>query len=597
MALKIDPKVVSTIVAAVKSCANGASLNDVMAAFPEPPDRRVAHRWLTALVRVGLLHVDTSSKANRYLVVGDPAHHVDTSRKGTNPASDALPSQVSISTAKASAPGDVDTSGTTSASDVDTLSTGTSPGNAASTRTGAHPVGHSVAPATPQATVREHMDTSPTVPSPGSGSASKRSGHVARTDVSTSPAKKAVERDMDTSNRRRSASAIATPPSPNNVSTSGRDMPLGGTPTNSQVIAGKHVDTSHSGPERHVDTAANDDHKVATDRPRPRSATTRFRVGMASAIAILGAVVWLLSSRPVVDPEPSKAVAAPRPHPVVATPKPAPPPSLTEATAPALPASSTEPAPSLVALPPPTTVAMRPDLPPPPVSVPSPTPVVPNRASGNDTASQRRLSAPTGRQFVVAGAAPATVPSSAPTDSDAAPEPSIAATPPPPRLPLVVSDDPAAYVLVGQWLPLPLNHPQVVDAPDSQQTTEASGPGAELTFDGRNYVPVVSGREVVIAYVGPLPPTGLGSASQPRIELAPERKLPNGTRSATLIRTADHRLTFGATRLAGTIEPVSLRTIGSASEVPATLLRFTTPLPAGHYALLCGTNAYELDVE
>ena len=72
---------------------------------------------------------------------------------------------------------------------------------------------------------------------------------------------------------------------------------------------------------------------------------------------------------------------------------------------------------------------------------------------------------------------------------------------------------------------------------------------------------------------------------------------PSGVRSATLVRSTSNRLTFGAERVPATVEHVRLPTIGHAADVSAMVLRCTTVLPAGRYALLCGANAYELEVE
>jgi hypothetical protein len=72
MALKIDPKILVTVLMALRDLPGGATLNDVLAAFPQRPDRRVAHRWLAALIREGVVDVDMSAKAYRYVLRYDP---------------------------------------------------------------------------------------------------------------------------------------------------------------------------------------------------------------------------------------------------------------------------------------------------------------------------------------------------------------------------------------------------------------------------------------------------------------------------------------------------------------------------------------------
>ncbi len=189
-------------------------------------------------------------------------------------------------------------------------------------------------------------------------------------------------------------------------------------------------------------------------------------------------------------------------------------------------------------------------------------------------------------------------------------------------LPVLADATPAAYVLGGNWLPLPRNNPRVLQSAPQKltnivksvgrwqdalvgKTTEPSNtPIAELTFDGRTYVTSVSGRSVVIAYVGPLTAIDDGVKARypelktyPAIELAPAQTLANGTRHAPLYTIAPGFFGFGPTRIDATLEWVDLKVIQGNSHVPAHVLRCTTPLAAGKYALVCGPNAYELAIE
>jgi hypothetical protein len=167
----------------------------------------------------------------------------------------------------------------------------------------------------------------------------------------------------------------------------------------------------------------------------------------------------------------------------------------------------------------------------------------------------------------------------------------------------------AAYILDHQWLPLPRNHPQVIEA-SAKAAKDSTTPVAELTLDGHYYVPVVSGRDVVIAYVGPLTSVSPEQEAEypdlkASIELAPAKTVANGTRSASLYSIAPGFTGFGQTRVAATLEQVHLQVIADSVEVPAVILRCTAALPPGRYALRCpsawfetgGENAYEFEVE
>ncbi len=199
-------------------------------------------------------------------------------------------------------------------------------------------------------------------------------------------------------------------------------------------------------------------------------------------------------------------------------------------------------------------------------------------------------------------------------------------------LPLVATADAAAYVLSGQWLPLPRNTPKVIQSTPQKlsnvfdrlnrwedslagKTSASAGPAAdkfekpasvfgELTFDGRYYVPVVSAQDLVILYVGPLTAIGPDQLERypelknsPAIELAPMKMLSNGIRHAPLFSIAPGFIGFGSTRVEATVERTTVRLLDGSTAVPAVLLRCTAPLVPGRYALSCGPNCYELAVE
>ncbi len=77
MALNIDPKVVSLIIGAVEQRADGATLNEIYAGFPQDTVRRVVQRWVTALVDAGKLRVDKSAKSSRYFLANADTGHLD----------------------------------------------------------------------------------------------------------------------------------------------------------------------------------------------------------------------------------------------------------------------------------------------------------------------------------------------------------------------------------------------------------------------------------------------------------------------------------------------------------------------------------------
>jgi hypothetical protein len=171
-----------------------------------------------------------------------------------------------------------------------------------------------------------------------------------------------------------------------------------------------------------------------------------------------------------------------------------------------------------------------------------------------------------------------------------------------------------AYVRIGAgWVPLPLNHNNVVrssarglagivskvqhvqDAIVGKSSENAAPIFGNLTFDGRESVPVLPGKDVVIAYVGPLTPLTAEQLVRnpelrdyPVIELAPLKTDERGYRYTPLYEIAPGVVAFGPGRVPATIE---------LTERSVIIFRCTAPLAFGRYALSCGPKCYELAVQ
>ena len=109
-------------------------------------------------------------------------------------------------------------------------------------------------------------------------------------------------------------------------------------------------------------------------------------------------------------------------------------------------------------------------------------------------------------------------------------------------------------------------------------------------------MPAVPAKEVVIAYVGPLTPVSADAKARypelkdyPVMELALEKTEAKGVRYATLYRLPGGYLGFANTRV--------MNARVEHSNANLTILRSTTPLPRGQYALACGDNSYEVRIE
>src|SRR5947209_4277558 len=62
----IAPEVVSSIVTAMIYRPDGVTLSDIVAAFPEPPERQQVERWVKELADAGLIDVEMTAKPKRY---------------------------------------------------------------------------------------------------------------------------------------------------------------------------------------------------------------------------------------------------------------------------------------------------------------------------------------------------------------------------------------------------------------------------------------------------------------------------------------------------------------------------------------------------
>jgi hypothetical protein len=743
MALKIDPQVVSIIVNAVGKSADGATLNDVIAAFAEPPDRRIAHRWLTSLVREGVLDVDPSSKAHRYHLLSAADEHLDTSTKTPDTRSDNHASHVSTLAETATESRDVDTSNAPSPNDVDTSQDGLPQtlGNAAKPTIPAPT--NEVSTLKPKAPVPAHVDTSPSTPAATPHTVAKPSVHMAKPHVSISM----PDARVSAPRRTHLETAHSTPPRHVDTSLAGAPGSVRDTGNSSvhlgaahvsisagNVTAGGHVDTSKTVVPGDVDTSSPGGGTTAI--PTPGVRRNRVFLGavctLSIAIAAGAAWYWRMQHRPPeaevgaylarsLEPLPARTVvvdvdygrvsaigSALTYHVLLETTAPlfrridtreylhgqaaaeiaaiddanallhgpsgdrvravvGPPPSAFELIA----TSAAEPfgrAILVVTQTPSQTKATAAgtlvgwrdagawrfigD----PVNVDR-TKLAgepkPGGAFAVDVAEEAaRLRAlivecaayatkvrtaadalerslqpiesatattPRGDQNAATPTTPSPAataesttpaPAASPTPTNTEPLNASVAAPTPPtdavasdrsaELPQIATSRPTAYVLAGQWLPLPRNNPQVNRTGGRETADEiSSDPVAELTFDGRYYVPVVSGEHLVLAYVGAV--TWIASEqdrhSAPPITLAPENVLANGTRSAWLYRTAPGLLGFGRDGVAATVERTNLRVIEFSTEVPAVIVRCTAPLPPGRYALYCGRDSYELTIE
>lgn len=172
---------------------------------------------------------------------------------------------------------------------------------------------------------------------------------------------------------------------------------------------------------------------------------------------------------------------------------------------------------------------------------------------------------------------------------------------------------PGAYVKGkdGQWVPLPTNDGKVTYGATevlknisgllgalSGKTDEAAQTRpdklADLTFAGRNTLPVVSGENVVFAFVGTIKQAPADMiqkypelADYPQIELAPTRTLADGRRQVDLLRIVPGLAGFREGRVAATIDQPKDQTW---------VLSCTRRLLPGTYALVAGESSSEVAI-
>lgn len=218
-----------------------------------------------------------------------------------------------------------------------------------------------------------------------------------------------------------------------------------------------------------------------------------------------------------------------------------------------------------------------------------------------------------------AGQRPGTTDATGASHPQDKPAPPAATTPPstvqpPPPLPAFPAA-PGAYALIaGAWTALPRNNGGIVKnfvqsangffGKLNQFEDKLAGktPGTStdvvgnLVFSGREEAPPAPAAAVVIAYVGPLALSAKFVANYPTVqmdsvyapmELAPLKPMNNGNRYTPMSAVFADLTDFGPRRL-----PASVETAGPN----VTVLRCTAPLPAGRYALACGKQYFELQV-
>jgi hypothetical protein len=126
--------------------------------------------------------------------------------------------------------------------------------------------------------------------------------------------------------------------------------------------------------------------------------------------------------------------------------------------------------------------------------------------------------------------------------------------------------------------------------------TPAKEAVADLTFDGRDPVPLSPANEVVLVYIGRITPPTVQQIEDwpvlkgaPAIELAPTKTLRNSARVASLYLAAPGFMGYSATsRTPAIVEQPAKDT---------TVLRSPAPLSPGRYGLFCGARSYEVVIE
>jgi hypothetical protein len=172
---------------------------------------------------------------------------------------------------------------------------------------------------------------------------------------------------------------------------------------------------------------------------------------------------------------------------------------------------------------------------------------------------------------------------------------------------------PGGYALIdGEWQRLPENNGRIYQSTPQSLTaklaafqmqmdkkagimvTPAKEAVADLTFDGRDPVPLMQADDVVMVYVGRITPPTVQQIedyphlkNEPAIELAPTKALRNGARVAPLYLIAPGFMGYTTNRTTAVVDQ-------PAKDI--TVLHTPAPLSAGRYALFCGARSYEVQV-
>jgi hypothetical protein len=179
-----------------------------------------------------------------------------------------------------------------------------------------------------------------------------------------------------------------------------------------------------------------------------------------------------------------------------------------------------------------------------------------------------------------------------------------------------------AFVLAdGRWVTLPRNNGHVIqstaqalsaklaklqrweDALAGKSDDKPAQAFADLTFDGRDAVPAVPAKDLVMVYIGSVPSPSPDALvrypwlkTYPAIELAATVTQRNGARMVALVLVAPGYIAIGPKHLEATVEQTSIRSNDNSTDQPAFILRCTTSPAPGRYVLFCGEQSYEVDI-
>ena len=172
---------------------------------------------------------------------------------------------------------------------------------------------------------------------------------------------------------------------------------------------------------------------------------------------------------------------------------------------------------------------------------------------------------------------------------------------------------PGAYAWIGnQWTSLPRNNGHRVDNIGEQfagallgalanrvngNQTSQSGRSeivGDLVFDGADNVPTADGSNLRIVFIGPLSSVDGNAVARypqlrdyPAVEMAQTQRSQNGIRETGLYSIAPGFDGFSGNRVSAVVERLDPST---------TLFTCAQPIPAGNYALLVKTEAFEINL-